>query len=111
MPILKSLPSKTFHSEMRSNQTVKYFASFIKSTHELTGRERKVLIKRLKSISLERVGNKFAITEARVRQIEKIALKKIKSKTRQLILFKKGNPPNFSNNQEENLKNQNNLRR
>jgi len=72
---------------MRSNQTILYFKSLIKHKFDLTGKESEILIKRLRRNTLEEIGKKFGITESRVRQIEKAALSKIKSKTHQLTLF------------------------
>ncbi|EKD96444.1 MAG: hypothetical protein ACD_24C00043G0001 [uncultured bacterium] len=73
---------------MRSNQTTLYFKSLIKHNFDLSGKESEVLIKRLRRTTLEEIGKKFGITESRVRQIERTALSKIKSKTHQLALFK-----------------------
>jgi DNA-directed RNA polymerase sigma subunit (sigma70/sigma32) len=73
---------------VRSNQTLKYFSRFIKRFPHLTGREREVLLKRLNVNSLEKIGKSYNVTEARVRQIERSAILKIKSKAQQLALFK-----------------------
>ena len=74
---------------MRSNQTIKFFTSFIQKSTDLTGREKEVLAKRLKKRPLEKIGKKYGVTEGRIRQIEKGALRKLRSKARQLALFKK----------------------
>ena len=50
--------------------------------------EKDVLIQRLHKITLEKIGYAYSLTEARIRQIEKIAIKKVKSKLYQQILFK-----------------------
>jgi DNA-directed RNA polymerase sigma subunit (sigma70/sigma32) len=74
---------------MRSNRTLKFFRSYIKSASDLSGKERTVILKRLRRVSLEQIGKVFKVTEGRIRQIEKVAIKKLKSKARQLNLFKK----------------------
>jgi DNA-directed RNA polymerase sigma subunit (sigma70/sigma32) len=74
---------------MRSNRTVNYFAFFIKNIPDLTGKERTVLLSRLRKKTLEAIGGKYNVTEGRVRQIEKYAIGKIKSKSHQLALFGK----------------------
>lgn len=74
---------------MRSNQTIKFFASFIKNTSDLSGKEKEILAKRLRKKPLEKIGKVYGVTEARIRQIEKEGLKKLRSKARQLALFQK----------------------
>ena len=74
---------------MFSNRTLRFFTFFIKNTPDLTGKEKDVLLKRLKTETLEKTGKFFNLTEGRVRQIERSALDKIRSKTHQLTLFKK----------------------
>ena len=74
---------------MRANRTRRYFAAHIKKFPHLTVREKGVLIRRLKAITLERIGERYGVTEARIRQIEKEAISKIKLKGYQLKLFKK----------------------
>jgi len=73
---------------MRPNQTLKYFSALINNISDLDGREKIILLKRLKKNTLVAIGKKWNITEGRVRQIEKEAISKIKSKTRQLSFFK-----------------------
>jgi len=73
---------------MRSNRTLKYFSYFVKHTPQLTKKEKKVLFKRLKEVTLSKIGKSFNLTEGRIRQIEKGAIAKIKSKIYQLSLFK-----------------------
>jgi DNA-directed RNA polymerase sigma subunit (sigma70/sigma32) len=74
---------------MRANRTLRYFAAHVRKLPFLTFREKHVLIKRLKGITLEKIGDKFQVTEARIRQIEKEAVKKIKSGLYQQKLFEK----------------------
>ena len=74
---------------MRSNKTLKYFRHFVREAPDLSGKEKEILLKRLRRISLEQIGKAFQVTEGRVRQIEKKAISKIRSKARQLNLFKK----------------------
>jgi DNA-directed RNA polymerase sigma subunit (sigma70/sigma32) len=74
---------------MRANRTLRYFAAHIKKLPFLTFREKYVLQKRSRGETLEKIGLKFSVTEARIRQIEKEAIKKIKSGTYQQKLFDK----------------------
>jgi len=73
---------------MRSNQTLKYFAYFVKHIPQLKEKEKKILFGRLKETTLSKIGESFNLTEGRIRQIEKEAIAKIKSKIYQLSLFK-----------------------
>ncbi|MFH1863574.1 MAG: sigma factor-like helix-turn-helix DNA-binding protein [bacterium] len=73
---------------MRSNQTLKYLAYFIKHIPQLKEKEKKILFERLKETTLSKIGESFNLTEGRIRQIEKEAIAKIKSKIQQLPLFK-----------------------
>jgi DNA-directed RNA polymerase sigma subunit (sigma70/sigma32) len=73
---------------MRSNRTLKYFSYFVKHIPQLTGKEKEILFERLKEITLSKIGDSFNLTEGRIRQIERGAIAKIKSKTHQLSLFK-----------------------
>jgi len=74
---------------MRSNRTVNYFSFFIKNIPDLSGKERTVLLSRLRKKTLEGIGKKFDVTEGRIRQIEKFAIGKLRSKSHQLALFAK----------------------
>jgi DNA-directed RNA polymerase sigma subunit (sigma70/sigma32) len=74
---------------MRANRTKRYLTAHIKSFPHLTAREKDVLIKRLGCVTLDKIGNKYSVTEARIRQIEKAAIAKIRFKGYQLRLFKK----------------------
>jgi hypothetical protein len=74
---------------MTPNRTLRYFSFFIKRIPDLTGKERKVLLGRLRKKTLVMIGKSFAVTEGRIRQIEKTAIRKIKSKNHQLALFRK----------------------
>ena len=74
---------------MRGNRTLHYFTAHIKKLPFLTFREKYVLRKRSRGITLEKIGLKFNVTEARIRQIEKEAIKKIKSGLYQQKLFNK----------------------
>lgn len=76
---------------MTPNRTLRYFSFFIKKIPDLTGKERKVLLARLRKKTLEVIGKSFNVTEGRIRQIERKAIGKIKSKSHQLNLFKKAN--------------------
>lgn len=74
---------------MRANRTLRYFAAHIKKLPFLTNREKYTLIKRTKGLTLEKIGSKFQVTESRIRQIEKEAIKKIKTGFYQQKLFEK----------------------
>ena len=76
---------------MQRNRTVRYFTAFVRNLPHLTSKEKIVLIRRLKTETLERIGKKFGVTEGRVRQIERQAIKKTKSKVYQQRLFKNNN--------------------
>ena len=73
---------------MRGNRTIRYFSYFIKNIPQLTSKEKVILRKRLKRVTLENLGSDFEVTEGRIRQIEKKAIAKIRSKIYQLSLFK-----------------------
>lgn len=73
---------------MRANRTIRYFAAHIKKLPQLTSKEKEVLIHRLKMITLEKTGLNYNLTEGRIRQIEKNALAKIRTKIYQQKLFK-----------------------
>ncbi|KKR10987.1 MAG: hypothetical protein UT39_C0012G0009 [Candidatus Woesebacteria bacterium GW2011_GWA1_39_21] len=75
--------------KMRSNRTLKYFSFFVKKIPALSGKEREVLLKRLRKKTLTSIGKNYGVTEGRIRQIERTALLKIKSKSHQLALFRK----------------------
>lgn len=75
---------------MRSNKTLRYFYTFINKSPNITGRERFVLSKRVRSITHTEIGLRLNLTEGRIRQIEKRAISKIKSKIKQLNLFIRG---------------------
>lgn len=74
---------------MTPNRTLRYFLYFIKKIPDLTGKERKVLLERLTKKKLDIIGKSFGVTEGRIRQIEKSAIKKIRGKSHQLALFNK----------------------
>jgi len=69
------------------NQTIKYFVSLIRNAKELKKKEKDILIKRLKNVTLENIGKKYKVTAERVRQIEEKSLKKFIDKMCQLMLF------------------------
>jgi len=73
---------------MRGNRTIRYFSYFVKSIPQLTNKEKIVLRSRLKKVTLDNLGSQFEVTEGRIRQIEKSAIGKIKSKIYQMSLFK-----------------------
>ena len=74
---------------MRSNKTLRYFSKLIRNIPDLSGKERKVLLGRLRKKTHALIGHTFDVTEGRVRQIEKKAIGKIRSKKHQLNLFQK----------------------
>lgn len=72
---------------MRANRTLRYFAAHIRRLPHLTPREKGVLLKRIRSVTLEKIGLKYHVTEGRIRQIEKRAIGKVKNKSYQQALF------------------------
>jgi DNA-directed RNA polymerase sigma subunit (sigma70/sigma32) len=74
---------------MRSNKTLKFFSAYVKKLPHLTLQEKEVVVRRLRKATLVTIGKLYGVTEGRVRQIEKKAIAKIRSKKRQLSLFKK----------------------
>lgn len=70
-----------------SSQTISYFISIIKNAKELDKKEKDVLIKRLKGITLEKIGKKYEVSDERIRQIEEKSLQKFIKKMCQLLLF------------------------
>ncbi len=73
---------------MRPNKTLTYFVSHIRKLPHLTSKEKDILVNRLKRTTLEKIGYKYQVTEGRIRQIEKTAIKKMKNKFYQQRLFK-----------------------
>ncbi|OGK16686.1 hypothetical protein A2774_00090 [Candidatus Roizmanbacteria bacterium RIFCSPHIGHO2_01_FULL_39_12c] len=69
------------------NQSIRYFASQVKNSKNLTRREKEILLFRLKKITLKKIGRKQKVTSERIRQIEKHALAKLIRKINQLLLF------------------------
>ena len=70
-----------------SNQTAKYFISLVKRAKELNGKEKDILIRRLKYATLEKIGRKHKVSGERIRQVEEKALGKFIKKMIQLMLF------------------------
>lgn len=70
-----------------SSQTWDYFISFIQNAKELSGKEKEILIKRLTTQKLGKIGRKYKVTAERIRQIEKEALSKFKKEIMQLLLL------------------------
>jgi DNA-directed RNA polymerase sigma subunit (sigma70/sigma32) len=74
---------------MRANQTLAYFTAHISKLPHLSSREKEVLVGRIESSTLEVIGSRFELTEGRIRQIERGALKKVASKFVQQELLSK----------------------
>lgn len=72
---------------MVANQTVRYFIKIVKGSHELSKKEKEILIARLEEKTLEKIGKKYKLTAERIRQIEEDAIKKFLAKVNQLFLF------------------------
>ena len=72
---------------MRANRTLRYFTAHIRKLPHLTSKEKDVLVRRLRKVTLEKIGKSYEVTEGRIRQIEKIAIKKVRSKHYQQALF------------------------
>ncbi len=62
------------------NQTIGYFANFIRKSMRLTPKEEDVLLRRLKRKRLKQIGRCYKVSDERIRQIEADALTKLKSK-------------------------------
>lgn len=75
------------NSAMIANQTVKHFISFINKFSLLNEKERLILRQRLEEKTLKKIGRKFKVSAERIRQIEQVAIAKLKQKYRQLALF------------------------
>ena len=73
---------------MRANKTLRYFSARVKELPQLTSREKDILLSRLEDLTLKVIGKKHGLTAERIRQIELNAIEKIKSKSKQLRLFK-----------------------
>lgn len=76
--------------DMLANRTLSCFAAHIRNLPHLTTREKEVLVGRIGCVTLEKIGSKFTLTEGRIRQIERGALKKVDSKFVQQELLSKG---------------------
>jgi len=70
-----------------ATQTAKHFVSIIKNAKELDKKEKDILIRRLKNITLGKIGRKYKVSDERIRQIEEKALEKFIKKMCQLLLF------------------------
>jgi DNA-directed RNA polymerase sigma subunit (sigma70/sigma32) len=73
---------------MRANQTHRYFSSRIVKLPHLSKKEKDILLERLKTVTLEKIGKNYGVTAERIRQIEKAALIKAKTRFHQQSLFK-----------------------
>lgn len=69
-----------------SSQTMAYFQSVIRTSKELTQKEKDIVVRRLQKKSLRSIARKYKVTGERIRQIENEALKKFLKKTCQLRL-------------------------
>lgn len=72
---------------MLANQTVRYFIKIVKNSHELSQKEKEILIARLEEKTLVKIGKKYKLSAERVRQIEEEAIRKFLAKVNQLFLF------------------------
>lgn len=72
---------------MRANQTLRYYSARVTGSSQLTSREKDILLKRMESMTLEQIGDKYELSAERIRQIEMQALEKVKSSTIQLAMF------------------------
>ncbi|MDP3941469.1 MAG: sigma factor-like helix-turn-helix DNA-binding protein [bacterium] len=70
-----------------ANQTLRYFASLLRDSHELNAKEKDILLRRLKNQKLRKIGRKYKVTAERIRQIEEHALQKFTKKILQLLLL------------------------
>jgi len=72
-----------------NSQTAIYFQKIIKSSYKLKSREKEILIKRLRGLTLVTIGKEYHLSYERVRQIENQAIIKLSEGIVQLSLFKK----------------------
>ncbi len=72
---------------MIANQTVRYFIKIVKNSHELSKKEKEILVARLEEKTLLKIGKKYKLSGERVRQIEEEAIRKFLAKVNQLFLF------------------------
>lgn len=70
-----------------SSQTISHFISIVKNARELDKKEKNILIKRLKGVTLKNLGKKYKVSDERIRQIEQKSLQKLIKKMCQLMLF------------------------
>jgi len=64
-----------------------YFISIIVNSKNLNKKEKDILVRRLKGITLHKIGRRYKKTAERIRQIEEASLEKIRKKISQLLLF------------------------
>lgn len=69
------------------NQTIGYFINWVLKSNRLTPKEEDILVNRLRRSELKKIGKKYKVSYERIRQIEKISLKKLSSKIFQEKLF------------------------
>ena len=70
-----------------SSKPKDYFISFIQNARELSRKEKEILVKRLQTQKLKRIGRKYRATAERIRQIEKEAFSQFRKKLLQLLLL------------------------
>ena len=73
---------------MRANRTLRHLAALIRKLPQLNEKEKDILLRRLKLTTLKKIGIRYRVTEGRIRQIEKQAIRKLKSKYYQQSIFK-----------------------
>lgn len=70
-----------------SNQTINYFIHSIVLSRKLNSKEEYILKGRLCKKKLRQLGKELRLSNERIRQIEKVSLTKLQSKTFQENLF------------------------
>lgn len=71
-----------------SSQSLVYFISIINHARYLNRKEKDILVRRLKGLTLEKIGKRYKVSDERIRQIEENALLKLgNKKISQLLLF------------------------
>jgi len=70
-----------------SSQSLEYFILVINQARNLTKKEKDILLRRLKGITLRKIGRRYKLTAERIRQVEEEALTKLSKKISQLLLF------------------------
>lgn len=70
-----------------TSRSEEYFISIVVSSKNLNKKEKDIVVKRIRGMTLRRIGRRYRLTAERIRQIEEEALTKLSKKISQLLLF------------------------